>query len=400
MDNTDRDPILNTDLFDPESDRQESYRIPTRRTESYTPYVPNQSISLEDEDTEPLISGKEDPVNNTKFCLRSAYTPEEEHGKNSVFRYLPVLFVLFIFSTIYGLFFVYHLKPEINQDLSHYGTISDKVFAEIAITHVLLVLFLLSYILCMMVSPGTIPNTSEWSLTNGQNVDNTSLVFETKKSGARRVCKWCSKYKPDRTHHCRVCGICVLKMDHHCPWVNNCIGWNNHKYFFLSVFYSSVLSTYIAILYYPTVRHILNNQIMPFGELMLIVLSEVLSVIFAIVCTCFLLFHTWLMCEALTTIEVCEKRSYSNMLLERSIWSNGLYDNIKCVLGKNPLLWLIPIDDREGDGIAFVRTERCGDKEFYDDNDHTYDENSVFVKLARETRQFNPIVIDETLQDA
>ena len=36
--------------------------------------------------------------------------------------------------------------------------------------------------------------------------------------GEVRYCSECSHVKPDRTHHCSVCGQCVLKMDHHCPW--------------------------------------------------------------------------------------------------------------------------------------------------------------------------------------
>jgi hypothetical protein len=32
-------------------------------------------------------------------------------------------------------------------------------------------------------------------------------------------CHGCMIYKPDRVHHCQVCGQCVLRMDHHCPSV-------------------------------------------------------------------------------------------------------------------------------------------------------------------------------------
>lgn len=58
------------------------------------------------------------------------------------------------------------------------------------------------------------------------------------------VCQRCDTYRPPRSHHCKICKRCIRKMDHHCPWVNNCIGEKNQKYFIQFLFYTGILCVY------------------------------------------------------------------------------------------------------------------------------------------------------------
>jgi palmitoyltransferase len=61
------------------------------------------------------------------------------------------------------------------------------------------------------------------------------------------ICKKCLVPKPPRSHHCGICGVCVLKFDHHCAFLNKCVGHNNHRYFFLYMTYTVLGVIFIAV---------------------------------------------------------------------------------------------------------------------------------------------------------
>ena len=59
-------------------------------------------------------------------------------------------------------------------------------------------------------------------------------------------CEPCGFAKPARGNHCRQCDSCVMKHDHHCMWLANCIGLGNYNVYFLFVFYGAILHYFMA----------------------------------------------------------------------------------------------------------------------------------------------------------
>jgi len=187
----------------------------------------------------------------------------------------------------------------------------------------------------------------------GRGAGLTSLgLLEKKHTGERRQCKWCLKYKPDRCHHCRICNLCVLKMDHHCPWVYNCIGWGNHKYFFLMNVYAVLDLSWVTCTMFESVwwstRYDVNVLMM-----LLLGAGQALATFLLVLITAFLGFHIWLMATGMSTVEFCEK-SLKKASYNSSMYSVGLYGNLVAVLGPQPLLWLLPCSFPEGDGTTWA----------------------------------------------
>ncbi|CAL8355514.1 unnamed protein product [Merluccius merluccius] len=208
-------------------------------------------------------------------------------------------------------------------------------------------------------------------------------IFSRAQSGAIRFCDRCQVLKPDRCHHCSVCETCVLKMDHHCPWVNNCVGFSNYKFFLLFLSYSMLYCVFIAATVF---RYFLKfwegdlpNRPAKFHVLFLMFVALMFFVSLMFLFS----YHCWLVAKNRSTLEAFSAPVFVGGP-DRNGFNVGLHRNLEQVFGENRRLWLIPVFTGQGNGHYFPlkslsesHNPLLANEEMWEESDDGSEEGSI-----------------------
>ena len=144
---------------------------------------------------------------------------------------IPVYLVIFEVTYCVNHYIFFDSRESLSKQIISF-IIFDPLAYQTIVTH----------IKSMFTNPGYVPIPYNPPQNFSNNQDSSSLSKDGTKMETKSMelfCKKCNNPRPPRAHHCKVCKKCTLKMDHHCHWIANCVGYYNQKVFYQFLFYAT-----------------------------------------------------------------------------------------------------------------------------------------------------------------
>ncbi|XP_009628288.1 protein S-acyltransferase 8-like [Nicotiana tomentosiformis] len=182
---------------------------------------------------------------------------------------LITLLLIIVPVTVFCVFVARHLRHEFSSYNAGYAILAVAIIFTI---HVLVLLLLTS-----ARDPGIVPRNSHqpeevFRCDTSASVEiggrqTPSLQFpRTKEVTVNgmpvrvKYCDTCMLYRPPRCSHCSICNNCVERFDHHCPWVGQCIGLRNYRFFFCFVSSAMLLCIYVFAICALYIKVLMDND--------------------------------------------------------------------------------------------------------------------------------------------
>ena len=129
----------------------------------------------------------------------------------------------------------------------------EETFLNKILFFSIIILLFLSFILVQKSDPGIIKCT----------IDLSWLEMVENKYYINNYCPYCKCQKTIKVKHCHICKKCIDGFDHHCNWIDNCIGEKNigrFIFFILIVITNLIFSYYIAFKAFLSKEKIKSND--------------------------------------------------------------------------------------------------------------------------------------------
>lgn len=281
-----------------------------------------------------------------------------------ILRWIPVLFITAIIAWSY---YAYAIRMCFILDPG--PTVGEKV-VYLMLYHPILFLFLWAYFKTIFAEPSAVPiefyinDQTLQAMERTQSADERNAALEAfardlplacrSVNSEVRYCEKCKCIKPDRAHHCSVCDMCILKMDHHCPWVNNCVNFSSYKFFVLFLIYAETYCLFIAatdlkffISFWVGVSDV--DQKSDFHVMFVFIIA----IMFALSLMGLLGYHLFLISRNRSTLETFRIPLFNRYGPDKNGFNLGARRNFREIFGDQPHLWLLPIWSTRGDGVSF-----------------------------------------------
>ncbi|XP_010448541.1 PREDICTED: protein S-acyltransferase 8 [Camelina sativa] len=250
-------------------------------------------------------------------------------------RSLPATLLLIIVPVaLFCVFVARHLRHEFSSYNAGYAIL------VVAILFTIYVLILLSFTSAR--DPGIVPRnlhppeeelryettiSADGRQTPSVQIPRTKEVMVNGVSVRVKYCDTCMLYRPPRCSHCSICNNCVERFDHHCPWVGQCIGQRNYRYFFMFVSSSTLLCIYVFSMSAFYIKILMDNQHGTVWRAMKASPWSVALMIYCFIALWFVggltAFHLYLISTNMTTYESFKYRSSSRSI----VYNRGCANN-------------------------------------------------------------------------
>uniref|UniRef100_A0A8C0NXF2 Palmitoyltransferase n=1 Tax=Canis lupus familiaris TaxID=9615 RepID=A0A8C0NXF2_CANLF len=212
--------------------------------------------------------------------------------------------------------------------------------------HLLFAMFVWSYWKTIFTSP--MNPSREFHLSYAEK----ELLEREPRGEAHQEVLRCQLLKPDRCHHCSVCDKCILRMDHHCPWVNNCVGFSNYKFFLLFLAHSLLYCLFIAATDLQYFIKFWTNGLPDTQAKFHIMFLFFAAAMFSVSLSSLFGYHCWLVSKNKSTLEAFRSPVFRHGT-DKNGFRLGFSKNMRQVFGDEKKYWLLPIFSSLGDGCSF-----------------------------------------------